>query len=58
MAAQAEKITANTNNAITKLFSPFSPQHTSFRESIASASSNSQPVDTLQLAREEKVKTE
>ena len=60
MAEQAEKITANTNNAITKLFSPFSPQRTSFSESIATASSNSnsQPVDAFQLAREEKVKTE
>jgi hypothetical protein len=36
-AGQAEKITANTNNAITNLISPFSPQCTSFSESIASA---------------------
>jgi hypothetical protein len=30
IAEQAEKITSNTNDAITKLFSPFSPLHTSF----------------------------
>jgi hypothetical protein len=58
LAEQAERITSNINNAITKLFSPFSPQPHSFSESIASASSSSQPVDTFQLEREEKVKTE
>jgi hypothetical protein len=58
LAEQAEKITTNTNNAITKLFSPFSPLRSSFSESIASASSKSLPVDNFQLAREEKVNTE
>jgi hypothetical protein len=58
LAEQAGKIATNTNNAITKLFSPFSPQCSSFSESIASASSKSPPVNTFQLAREEKVKTE
>jgi hypothetical protein len=58
LAEQAEKNTANTSDAITKSFSPFSPQRTSFSESMASASSSSQAVDTFQLAREEKVKTE
>jgi hypothetical protein len=51
-ADQAEKMTTNTNNAITKLFSPFSPQPSSFSES-----SKSQPVDIFQLGREEKVNT-
>jgi hypothetical protein len=40
-----------------EFFSPFSPQQTSFRESIALASSKSHAVDILQLAKEEKVKT-
>jgi outer membrane lipoprotein-sorting protein len=40
------------------LFSPFSPQHSSFSESIASTSKKNQPVDTFQLAREEKKNTE
>ena len=46
-------MTNSTNNAIAKLFSPFSPQCSSFIES-----SKSQPVDSFQLAREEKVNTE
>ena len=58
LAEQAEKITTNTNNAITKLFSPFSPQRQSFSESFASASTNTPSVDTFQKAKEEKVKTE
>jgi hypothetical protein len=40
-----------------EFFSPFSPQQTSFRESIALASSKSHAVDIFQLAKEEKVKT-
>jgi hypothetical protein len=46
-------MTNSTSNAIAKLFSPFSPQCSSFSES-----SKSQPVDSFQLAREEKVNTE
>jgi hypothetical protein len=42
---QAEKITFNTHNANTKLFSSFSLQHTFSSESIASTSSKSQAVD-------------
>jgi hypothetical protein len=55
LAEQADKIADNLNNAITKLFTPFSPYLTSFSESVASASGRSQVVDTFQLAREEKV---
>ena len=38
LAEQADKITDNLNNAITKLFTPYSPYLTSFSESVASAS--------------------
>jgi hypothetical protein len=51
IAEQTEKKFQHYNDAIPKLFSPFSPQHTSFNESIASASSKSQAVDTFAASK-------